>query len=599
MPLLDIATSQPSFVNQIFASRAQFLVHGSTLRKITFRKEKKLSSTWKVSIPRKVNFNVGHSNTRDVLLVKAVSTLEQKHFTQNPDGEDYDHRFKSGPDSRPKLSQSSSESESDVEEKEKLRRMRISHANKGNVPWNKGRKHSAETLQRIRERTRIAMQDPKVKMKLVNLGHAQTVETRMKIGVGVRMGWQRRREKLLVQETCCFDWQNLIAEASRRGYGGEEELQWDSYKILDEHLRQEWLESIEQRKSMPRPKGNKRAPKSPEQRRKISEAISAKWNDPDYRERVCSALEKYHGTPVGAQKRPPRRRPSGDTRSAERPMKKKLKEIYNDSGHERKSQARSNPKRNAPSYKDPLADSKLEMIKNIKAQRMETETKKIEAMERAKLLIREAEKAAKSLEEAALMSPLARASLIETRKLIAEARCSIEAIETGQITSSEKDSYSSSKLNGWASDHGEETYSGNYNHTAPYTKEVNGVHVPFPSNKGTKDFDFGNLTMHGLINGGQHQETKYEERSSSSLRPNNLVSPMGLEDQKLKLVEANGFVRNEITQLFNEDITGPSQTETGQTSSGTTNITKKWIGGRLVEVSDSTSENDQIIDQEK
>ncbi|KAF9620236.1 hypothetical protein IFM89_010971, partial [Coptis chinensis] len=67
------------------------------------------------------------------------------------------------------------------------------------------------------------------------------------------------------------------------------------------------------------------------------------------------------------------------------PVKKKLKEVYNDSGHERKSQARSRPKRNAPSYKDPLADSKLEMIKNIKAQRMETETKKIEAMEWAKL----------------------------------------------------------------------------------------------------------------------------------------------------------------------------------------------------------------------
>ncbi|KAF9615708.1 hypothetical protein IFM89_026123 [Coptis chinensis] len=330
----------------------------------------------------------------------------------------------------------------------------------------------------------------------------------------------------MCMDTCCFKWQNLIAEASRRGYGGEEELQWDSYKILDKHLGQEWLESIEQRKSMPRPKGNKRAPKSPEQQRKISEAISAKWNDPeghihiylkeimcyadrkvfdrvnknmdplnfrnlklsevDYRERVCSALEKYHGTP--------------------------------DSGHERKSQARSRPKRNAPSYKDPLADSKLEMIKNIKAQRMETETKKIEAMEWAKLLIREAEKAAKSLEEAALTSRLAQASLIESRKLIAEASRSIEAIETGEITSSQKDSHSSSKLNGWASDHGEETYSGSYNHTAPYTKEVNGIHVPFLSNKETKDFDFGNLTMHGLINGEQHQETKYEERSSSPLQ---------------------------------------------------------------------------------
>ncbi|WVZ62290.1 hypothetical protein U9M48_012054 [Paspalum notatum var. saurae] len=51
----------------------------------------------------------------------------------------------------------------DVDERERLRRMRISQANKGNTPWNKGRKHSPETLQRIRERTRIAMQDPKVK----------------------------------------------------------------------------------------------------------------------------------------------------------------------------------------------------------------------------------------------------------------------------------------------------------------------------------------------------------------------------------------------------------------------------------------------------
>lgn len=94
------------------------------------------------------------------------------------------------------------------------------------------------------------------------------------------MGWQRRREKQMVQEGCYFEWQNLIAEASRRGYVGEEELQWDSYKILDHQLKQEWLESVEERKKMPRPKGSKRAPKSLEQRRRISEAISAKWSDP-------------------------------------------------------------------------------------------------------------------------------------------------------------------------------------------------------------------------------------------------------------------------------------------------------------------------------
>lgn len=94
------------------------------------------------------------------------------------------------------------------------------------------------------------------------------------------MGWQRRREKLVLQETCYFEWQNLIAEASRQGYKGEEELQWDSYQILNEELKKEWLESVEQRKKMPRTVGSRRAPKSAEQRKKISESISAKWADP-------------------------------------------------------------------------------------------------------------------------------------------------------------------------------------------------------------------------------------------------------------------------------------------------------------------------------
>lgn len=102
----------------------------------------------------------------------------------------------------------------------------------------------------------------------------------MKIGMGVRMRWQKRRERQMVQETCYFEWQNLIAEASRRGYLGEEELRWDSYKIIREKLELEWLESVEQRKTIARPKGSKRAPKSPEQRRKIAEAIAAKWADP-------------------------------------------------------------------------------------------------------------------------------------------------------------------------------------------------------------------------------------------------------------------------------------------------------------------------------
>ncbi|CAL5373970.1 unnamed protein product [Camellia sinensis] len=297
----------------------------------------------------------------------------------------------------------------------------------------------------LQAKNKISLTQPmQVKMKLVNLGHAQSEETRMKIGNGVRMGWERRREKLKLQETCYFEWQNLIAEASRKGFVGEEEKQWDSYKILDEQLEQEWLESVEQSRKMARPKGSKRAPNSLEQRRKISEAISAKWADPArayvafsaenaYRVRVCTALYKYHGTPVGAERKRKRRPSSERQPRTQNPTKKKANDTDNSTGNVTESQKRRTRLRsNMPLFKDPLASSKLEMIKNIRAERAAAENKKTEAIQRAKLLKAEAEKAAKAFEAAATKSPLAQASLIETRNLIAKA---IQSIEIGQIDS--------------------------------------------------------------------------------------------------------------------------------------------------------------------
>ena len=94
------------------------------------------------------------------------------------------------------------------------------------------------------------------------------------------MGWERRRVRLKVQETCYFQWQNLIAEAAKLGYVGEEELQWNSYETLDKGLKLEWVETVERRRKRPMVHGSKSKPKSPEQKKKIAEAISAKWADP-------------------------------------------------------------------------------------------------------------------------------------------------------------------------------------------------------------------------------------------------------------------------------------------------------------------------------
>ncbi|XVE88541.1 hypothetical protein DITRI_Ditri19aG0077500 [Diplodiscus trichospermus] len=427
-----------------------------------------------------------------------------------------------------------------------------------------------------------------VKMKLVNLGHAQSKETRAKIGIGVRMGWERRREKLMLQETCHFEWMNLIAEASRKGGFGEEELQWNSYKMLDEQLTKEWLESVEQRKMMPRPKGCKRAPKSLEQRRKIAAAIAAKWADPEYRERVCSSLAKYHGISDGAERKP-KRKTTAVTQSKQSPSKRKASYTsYSSTGETISPIERLRlRRRNKPPYKDPMANSKLEMIKNIRAQRAAEESKKIEAVEQARLLIVEAEKAAKALEVAALKSPVARASLIETRKLIAEAIQSIESIERGQLTSDENGGYISVESAGsiTVSQVEKKMQSESGSSSRADKKEVDRKQILSLSKN--EEFNFSNFMFPRMVNGDSDEELSPSSNnySLSTLDFGSLIKKSHSSEQ-LDQLETNGVIKYEKNHLPNgtsvklKDLNVPSKAVA---------VTKKWIRGRLVEVTEESS----------
>ncbi|KAI3455686.1 hypothetical protein Pfo_012349 [Paulownia fortunei] len=619
MPLLDIAISQPCscFRNNILAFRSETHFHNKLV--IGNDRGLGLASTfsWKTfCITEKVgeHFTLGRAEVwRGRLMIKAVATLEITSVPRKNEGVkgyrnvlrmDIDSLRSNSSDLEP---QSSSEDSTEVDEREKLRRMRISKANKGNTPWNKGRKHSPETLQRIKERTRLAMQDPKVKMKLVNLGHAQSEETRMKIGVGVRLGWGRRREKLMLQETCHYEWQNLIAMAARKGLLGEEELQWDSYKILSKQLEQEWLQSVEERKSMARPKGSKRAPKSAEQKRKISEAIAAKWADPEYRNRVCSGLAKFHGITEGTE-RNSRRKPSGDGQTRKRSPKKK-DETDDLAKRETKSQIqRIRSKRSkTPSYKDPLASSKLEMLKNIRAQRAAAMNKKNEAVTRAKLLIAEAEKAAEALEIAAKKSPLAQSSLMESRMLIAEANRVIESIEDEERDESieDEDAISFENDNDLSENSTEpvpnleKEIDANAQDLEVITqRKVNGVHSISASAIETDDFSFNKFVLPDFVNGNassscsndiiETEETPHHTNSNgfcsleldSTVKQSNFT--MNLDDPK---PNPNGSsVHTQKPSVNGLEF----QSENAAATKKQVNKIKKWVRGRLIEVAEET-----------
>lgn len=136
----DIATAQSCLGNNLHTFRSQSIVHN----KFEYRNEKGLLAfPWKsVCIAGKAsNFNSGRIHVgRSRLVIKAVATLEPTRLTKRKD----DFSWRVDVDSGSSAVSDGVEQQSSTEpsDREKLRRMRISKSNKGNTPWNKGRKHS-------------------------------------------------------------------------------------------------------------------------------------------------------------------------------------------------------------------------------------------------------------------------------------------------------------------------------------------------------------------------------------------------------------------------------------------------------------------------
>lgn len=196
-----------------------------------------------------------------------------------------------------------------------------------------------------------------------------------------------------------------------------------------------------------------------------------------------------------------------------------------------------------------------------------------------RLLIAEAEKAAKALEVAATRSPLAHASLMETKKLIAEAIQSIESIEAGQISSHENNrdpSFSSAV----PVNHVEkEMDAGIEGLNQADQRKVNGTKALISSKNDNEDFDFGKFTWQDLLNGDM--ELLSTSSSGYGLSPLDLDSLIGSTKQLDQQPNLN--VEREDNPLPNGSKLKP-RIEAAPANSVTT--TKKWVRGRLIEVAE-------------
>ncbi|KAL0022711.1 hypothetical protein WJX77_005521 [Trebouxia sp. C0004] len=203
---------------------------------------------------------------------------------------------------------------------EMLRRWRISKANKGKQPWNKGRQHPPETLAKIRAGTKAAMLRPEVLAK-VRANHPSgphTPESKAKISAAVsashhRRNAQKKAHRALQSEGSSDQEPGLSSASSSKAHTQELPIQvarppgvrrktakrapaekfviFDGIREGDSQDRRSTGKSASISAEKPSPKSSTEKRVLAEQHRQnISLAIKQKWADPEYRMRTSCGI---------------------------------------------------------------------------------------------------------------------------------------------------------------------------------------------------------------------------------------------------------------------------------------------------------------------
>ncbi|XP_024034417.1 uncharacterized protein LOC18053895 isoform X2 [Citrus clementina] len=118
----------------------------------------------------------------------------------------------------------------DMDQTEKERRRKIGLANKGRVPWNK------ETRARIKQRTREALRNPKVRKKMGEHPIAHSDESKARISSALKHVWGKRLRWKQLGEKFLLTWSESIAKAAKDGGNDQQEFDWDSYDKIKQEM---------------------------------------------------------------------------------------------------------------------------------------------------------------------------------------------------------------------------------------------------------------------------------------------------------------------------------------------------------------------------
>lgn len=204
------------------------------------------------------------------------------------------------------------------DEGEFLRRQRIGQANKGKLAWNKGLKHSPETIALIKANTARAMQDPEVRRRMRDAAskNKHTETTKMKIRRTVRDTAHKKIDARMMAKSkdlgprrgkvgvCSIGiYARRVSAVMAAGFGAwttrdmekvavRQKAEAKQFKKIarEERKRQEKLQEIEGRRKELEAKGiykvvggsRQGVPKTEAHKAAISAAMHAKWSDPSY-----------------------------------------------------------------------------------------------------------------------------------------------------------------------------------------------------------------------------------------------------------------------------------------------------------------------------